>query len=61
MKVLLAEYTVAHDPGLAPEGAAMLRVLKESFERCGYEVMTPERGTFTMRSSVLPQAVMPVL
>ena len=46
MKVLLAEYTVAHDPGLAPEGAAMLRVLKESFERCGYEVTTPREGDF---------------
>ena len=46
MKVLLAEYTVARDPGLAPEGAAMLRVLKESFERCGYEVTTPGEGDF---------------
>jgi tyramine---L-glutamate ligase len=61
MKVLLAEYAMAHDPGLAPEGAAMLRVLKGSFERCGYEVVTRGRGTFTMRSSALLPAVMPVL
>ncbi len=46
MKVLLAEYAMAHDPGLAPEGAAMLRVLRESFERCGYEVVTPGEGDF---------------
>ena len=46
MKVLLAEYATAHDPGLAPEGAAMLRVLRESFERCGYEVVTPGEGDF---------------
>jgi predicted ATP-grasp superfamily ATP-dependent carboligase len=46
MKVLLAEYTTAHDPHLAPEGAAMLAVLKESFERCGYEVALPGNGDF---------------
>jgi tyramine---L-glutamate ligase len=46
MKVLLAEYTTAHDPFLAPEGAAMLAVLKQSFERCGYEVMLPGSGDF---------------
>ncbi len=46
MKALLAEYTVFHDPGLAPEGAAMLGVLSESFRRCGYEVVQPERGDF---------------
>ena len=46
MKVLLAEYTTAHDPFLAPEGAAMLAVLKQSFERCGYEVMVPGTGDF---------------
>jgi predicted ATP-grasp superfamily ATP-dependent carboligase len=46
MKVLLAEYTTAHDPFLAPEGAAMLAVLKQSFERCGYEVMVPGNGDF---------------
>jgi hypothetical protein len=44
MKALLVEYTVFHDPTLAPEGEAMLRVLKESFSRCGYEVVTPESG-----------------
>ncbi|MDD4138490.1 MAG: ATP-grasp domain-containing protein [Methanoregula sp.] len=46
MKVLLAEYSVAHDPSLAREGAAMLSVLRASFERCGYEVVTPGSGDF---------------
>jgi tyramine---L-glutamate ligase len=46
MKVLLAEYTVAHDPSLAHEGAAMLGVLRASFERCGYEVVVPGPGDF---------------
>lgn len=46
MKVLLAEYTTAHDPYLAPEGAAMLAVLVQSFGRCGYEVMLPGSGDF---------------
>ena len=46
MKVLLAEYTTAHDPLLAPEGAAMLDVLKQSFERCGYDVVLPGSGDF---------------
>lgn len=46
MKVLLAEYTVAHDPSLAHEGAAMLSVLRTSFERCGYEVIVPGPGDF---------------
>jgi predicted ATP-grasp superfamily ATP-dependent carboligase len=46
MKALLAEYTVFHDPGLAPEGAAMLGVLAESFRRCGYEVVQPQSGDF---------------
>lgn len=46
MKVLLAEYTVAHDPALAPEGAAMLQVLRQSFERCGFEVISPVTGDF---------------
>lgn len=46
MKALIAEYTVFNDPGLAPEGEAMLRVLGESFERCGYEVLSPEDGDF---------------
>jgi predicted ATP-grasp superfamily ATP-dependent carboligase len=46
MKVLLAEYTTAHDPVLAHEGRAMLGVLKVSFERCGYEVLLPDEGNF---------------
>jgi predicted ATP-grasp superfamily ATP-dependent carboligase len=46
MKVLLAEYTTFHDPQLAPEGAAMLSVLKQSFERCGYDVILPGTGDF---------------
>jgi predicted ATP-grasp superfamily ATP-dependent carboligase len=46
MKILLAEYTTAHDPLLAPEGAAMLAVLKQSFERCGYDVVLPGDGDF---------------
>ena len=46
MKVLLAEYASAHDPSLAAEGAAMLAVLKQSFERCGYDVVLPGKGDF---------------
>jgi tyramine---L-glutamate ligase len=46
MKVLLAEYASAHDSSLAPEGAAMLSVLKQSFERCGYDVVVPGNGDF---------------
>jgi predicted ATP-grasp superfamily ATP-dependent carboligase len=46
MKVLLAEYATAHDPLLANEGAAMLGVLKASFERCGHEVVLPDSGDF---------------
>lgn len=46
MKVLLAEYTSSHDPSLAREGAAMLSVLRASFERCGYEVVVPGTGDF---------------
>jgi predicted ATP-grasp superfamily ATP-dependent carboligase len=46
MKVLVAEYTVFHDPDLAPEGEAMLRVLEKSFTRCGHEVLVPEGGDF---------------
>ncbi len=46
MKALLAEYAQFHDPHLAPEGEVMLRVLGESFSRCGYEVVTPEDGDF---------------
>jgi predicted ATP-grasp superfamily ATP-dependent carboligase len=46
MNVLLAEYASAHDPSLAAEGAAMLNVLKQSFERRGYEVVVPGAGEF---------------
>ncbi|MDD1703408.1 MAG: ATP-grasp domain-containing protein, partial [Methanoregula sp.] len=46
MKVLLAEYTAARDPALAPEGAAMLEVLTKSFSRCGYDVVLPGPGDF---------------
>jgi tyramine---L-glutamate ligase len=46
MKVLLAEYTTAHDPALAQEGAAMLAVLKRSFDRCGYETILAGSGDF---------------
>ena len=46
MKAFLAEYSVCNDPGLALEGAAMLATLSESFERCGYEVVTPEGPDF---------------
>jgi len=46
MNVLLAEYASAHDPTLAAEGAAMLAVLKQSFERCGYDVVVPGNGDF---------------
>ncbi len=46
MKVLLAEYTVTSDPALAPEGAAMLAVLRRSFERSGYDVLLPETADF---------------
>ena len=46
MKVLLAEYTRFHDPALAAEGEAMLRVLVESFRRCGHGVVMPEKGDF---------------
>ncbi|WOF16214.1 ATP-grasp domain-containing protein [Methanoplanus sp. FWC-SCC4] len=46
MKALIAEYAVFNDPELAPEGAAMLRVLTRSFENCGYEVLSPEKGDF---------------
>jgi tyramine---L-glutamate ligase len=46
MKVLLAEYSTAHDPVLAQEGRAMTSVLRGSFERCGYEVVVPDEGDF---------------
>lgn len=42
MKAFLAEYaSLAGDPAVAPEGAAMRDVLKASFEACGYEVVLP--------------------
>lgn len=44
MNILLAEYTVSHDPALAPEGRAMLDVLTGSFTKIGYTVYTPEEG-----------------
>ena len=47
MKVLLAEYTTAHDPHLAHEGRGMLDVIRGSFERCGYEVVLPDKADFT--------------
>jgi predicted ATP-grasp superfamily ATP-dependent carboligase len=46
MKALLAEYAMFHDPLLAPEGEAMYRVIAASLERCGYQVVSPERGDF---------------
>lgn len=46
MKVLLAEYSTAHDPVLAREGRAMIGVLRGSFERCGYDVVVPGDGDF---------------
>ncbi len=46
MKVLIAEYTTFHDPFLAPEGRAMVAVLKKSFEALGYEVVMPKSGDF---------------
>jgi len=53
MKALLAEYSVFHDPALAPEGEAMLKVLTESFERCGHEVVSPRAGDFEEELRVL--------
>ena len=46
MKALIAEYAVSHNPSLAGEGRAMLDTLRGSFERCGYEVLSPEKGDF---------------
>lgn len=46
MNVFLAEYATANDPALAPEGAAMLAVLRGSFERCGHRVVLPGKGEF---------------
>jgi predicted ATP-grasp superfamily ATP-dependent carboligase len=47
MRVLLAEYARYHDPGLAAEGEAMVSVLTGSFQRCGHEVVFPEKGDFS--------------
>lgn len=46
MKVLLAEYTMIHEPALAQEGRAMLDVLTGSFERCGHEIIVPSGKDF---------------
>ncbi|MCX6700335.1 MAG: ATP-grasp domain-containing protein [Methanomicrobiales archaeon] len=46
MKALIAEYSMYHDPNLAPEGRAMFMSLSASFSRCGYEVVTPGQGDF---------------
>lgn len=46
MKVLIAEYSMYHDPALAPEGRAMFASLSASFSRCGHEVVTPGQGDF---------------
>ncbi|MEI6840492.1 MAG: ATP-grasp domain-containing protein [Methanomicrobiales archaeon] len=46
MKALIAEYSMNHDPALAPEGRAMFTSLSASFSRCGYEVVTPGQGDF---------------
>ncbi|MCU0629918.1 MAG: ATP-grasp domain-containing protein, partial [Methanoregulaceae archaeon] len=46
MKALIAEYSMFHDPALAPEGRAMFAALEASFSRCGYEVVTPGQGDF---------------
>jgi predicted ATP-grasp superfamily ATP-dependent carboligase len=56
MKVLLAEYTTVHDPVLAPEGAAMLAVLKQSFVHCGYDVVVPAGSDFEMEIERLAPA-----
>jgi tyramine---L-glutamate ligase len=46
MKALIAEYSMFHDPALAPEGRAMFKALSASFSRCGYEVVIPGQGDF---------------
>lgn len=59
MKVLLAEYATCHDPSLAHEGAAMFNTVKQSFERCGYEVVQPGCGDFAAEIERLaPQCAM---
>jgi len=45
MNILLAEYTISHNPDLAPEGRAMLKVLTDSFNRIGYQVCSPNPGS----------------
>lgn len=55
MKVLLAEYSVFHDPHLAPEGQAMLLTLTRSFENCGYTVVTPQGRDFAAELKMLAQ------
>lgn len=44
MNILIAEYTVSHEPALAPEGRAMLDVLTRSFTKIGYTVHSPDPG-----------------
>jgi len=44
MNILLAEYTINHDPGLACEGRAMLDVLTRSFLKIGSTVYSPDEG-----------------
>ncbi|MDD1673238.1 MAG: ATP-grasp domain-containing protein [Methanomicrobiales archaeon] len=57
MKVLLAEYAMFHDPFLASEGKAMLGVLTNSFTRCGYDVVIPDREDLAVEISRLaPQS-----
>ena len=46
MKVLLAEYATAHDPVLAQRVGQCLVCSRQSFERCGYEVVLPGEGDF---------------
>ena len=59
MKILLAEYASYRDPTLAPEGAAMLESVKQSFERCGYEGVLPGTGDFAAEIERLaPQCAM---
>jgi predicted ATP-grasp superfamily ATP-dependent carboligase len=42
MKAFLAEYaSLADDPEIAAEGAAMRDVIRRSFQSCGYEVVMP--------------------
>ena len=41
MDILLAEYASVMEPGLADEGLAMLRTLREGFQKCGHTVRSP--------------------